>query len=313
MKPSLSLILFTLLAGAGYGLFVATVAQVHFGSVPLTAGERRSALLLALLLIAVGLSSSVFHLANKRNAWKALSRLRTSWLSREALFALLFFVPALLYLIGHGWGDNAHTSPAWLRMMGWLGVLLALATVFSTAMIYTSLKTIRQWHNPLVPINYLLLALASGGVLLAAVRGLSSGQPAGIVPVTLVLLGAALLVKLAYYVWIGRPAGPTPDGALGLSRTRVRLLDVGHSHGTFLTDEFGQQVSRPAAMALRGAVILLAFVLPMLLLLYSLNGQPPVWTALAALVMLIGLFIERWLFFAEGRHVVMLYHGRQRT
>jgi DMSO reductase anchor subunit len=29
--------------------------------------------------------------------------------------------------------------------------------------------------------------------------------------------------------------------------------------------------------------------------------------------MFAGLLVERWLFLAEGQHVVNLYHGRQRT
>jgi len=36
-------------------------------------------------------------------------------------------------------------------------------------------------------------------------------------------------------------------------------------------------------------------------------------TLLAALSAYLGVFVERWLFFAEARHVVNLYHGAQRT
>ena len=38
-----------------------------------------------------GLVSSTFHLANPRNAWRAMMRVRTSWLSREAVLAVVFF------------------------------------------------------------------------------------------------------------------------------------------------------------------------------------------------------------------------------
>ena len=34
---------------------------------------------------------------------------------------------------------------------------------------------------------------------------------------------------------------------------------------------------------------------------------------LAWLIMMAGLLLERWLFFAEARHVVRLYQGEQRT
>ena len=37
--------------------------------------------------MSLGLLSSVLHLANPKNAWRSFSRFRTSWLSREAVFA----------------------------------------------------------------------------------------------------------------------------------------------------------------------------------------------------------------------------------
>jgi DMSO reductase anchor subunit len=308
MKPSFSLIVFTVLAGAGYGLFMLSVAHAWFAAVPLSRDERSVAVIIALLLVITGLGSSVLHLANKRNGWKAFSRIRTSWLSREAAFSVIFFAPAVLYLAGT-WPSGEPVAP-WIEAAGVLGLLLALATVFSTGMIYASLKTIRQWHSPLVPVNYVLLALASGGVLLSAIRAFMSGQATRIVPLTLVLLGAALLVKLVYYFWIGKPAGTGINTALAMPRAQVRLLDVGHSHGTFLTEEFGRRVPRLLSWVLRGWVIVAVYLVP-LALLPRLQTQA-VWALAAVLVMLAGLLTERWLFLAEGQHVVNLYHGRQR-
>ena len=43
----------------------------------------------------------------------------------------------------------------------------ALVTLWCTGMIYASLPTIRAWHQPLVAPVYMVLALATGGVLLA--------------------------------------------------------------------------------------------------------------------------------------------------
>ena len=42
----------------------------------------------------------------------------------------------------------------------------ALVTLWCTGMIYASLPTIRAWHQPLVAPIYVVLALATGGVLL---------------------------------------------------------------------------------------------------------------------------------------------------
>jgi DMSO reductase anchor subunit len=55
--------------------------------------------------------------------------------------------------------------------------------------------------------------------------------------------------------------------------------------------------------------LVLAFLIPFLLLL---SGSPDL-SILATVLTIGGLLIERWLFFAEARHVVRLYHGDQRT
>ena len=60
-------------------------------------------------------------------------------------------------------------------MIGLVVALCGLATVASQAMIYASLKPIRQWHNSYVLPNFLLLSLYSGSVWLAAVRLVDAG------------------------------------------------------------------------------------------------------------------------------------------
>lgn len=313
MKPSLSLVLFTVSSGAGYGLFMLLVLINNTGwGTPMMQNEALTAGIVALALVTVGLVSSTFHLANPKNAVKALNRVRTSWLSREGLFSLLFYLPALGYLIAILLNGNPPGGVG--RFSGWLAVILALATVFSTGMIYASLKTIRQWHNPLVPANYLFIGLASGGVLLTTVRALfGNGYPV-IAPLTLALLTLAGLIKLIYYFWIGKPEGPTLNTATGLGPERVKLLDVGHSHGNFLTEEFGHRLAGARSVLLRGTALVVGFIVPFLVLLaITDDGAPQLLTLVAVVAALGGIMLERWLFLIEGQHVVNLYYGRQRT
>ncbi|NWG75941.1 MAG: DMSO reductase, partial [Rubrivivax sp.] len=55
------------------------------------------------------------------------------------------------------------------------------------------------------------------------------------------------------------------------------------------------------------------FGLPGLMLVWVFNQQGGMTAAIiAALAGLVGAAMERWLFFAEARHVVNLYHGAQR-
>jgi len=313
MQPALSIIFFTVVSGAGLGLFIVLAVAGLFGA-PQT-GAALSACVAGLVLTTLGLVSSTLHLAKPKNAWRAFSRFRTSWLAREAVLAIIFYPLALAYTALWWTRANALDNPVWVAVSLLIG-LIALATVFSTGMIYACLKTIRQWHTPLTPVNYVVLALMTGHLLLLALQDLAGGQVSAFeMEIALGLLAAGALMKLAYYAWIAPPQGPTINTATGFTRANVRLLDVGHGAGTFLTEEFGFQLARRRRVLLRWCVFILGFVLPALLLLAGLAQALAVRpAALAAPALaLAGIFIERWLFFAEAQHVVNLYHGRRQT
>lgn len=311
MHPAFSVIFFTVASGAGFGLFsllfIADVFKLGggFGRDELIAGG-----LMAMGLVVFGLLSSTFHLANPKNAWRAVSRFRTSWLSREGVFAIVFMPLALIYL-----ASIMFDAPQWLRQIsGFLTAVMAWITVFSTGMIYACLKTIRQWNTPLVPANYLALGYASGSLLLllgAVVAGLDTTP---YIAMSALIVSIAAVLKAIYYFWIRSPGlTPTINTATGLTRAKVKLLDTGHTHGTFLTQEFGFQIARQKAGLLKIVVFVVGFAVPGLMLVWVFNQQGGHMAAtVAALAGLAGAAVERWLFFAEARHVVNLYHGAQR-
>ncbi|MDI3324085.1 dimethyl sulfoxide reductase anchor subunit [Pontibacterium granulatum] len=309
MHPAFSVLVFTVMSGAGYGLITLMilghllgVPQLQDSNVLLSGG------ILGFVLISGGLLSSTLHLANPKNAWRSFSRFKTSWLSREAVFAVLFY-PFVLAYLANVWFNGAEVNGAAV-VAGYGAAALAMVTLFCTSMIYASLKTIRQWNTSLTPVNYIALGLMSGSLLLAAVQATVAGDLSSVLhnlAIGLVILGAA--VKLIYLFWIGKPAGSTINTATGFTQASVRLLDQGHTANGFLNNEFGYTVEANRLMRLRVLMVGIAFVLPFLLLLTSSAGL----LALAAILTIIGLLVERWLFFAEARHVVRLFHGDQRV
>jgi len=310
MHPAFSVLFFTVASGAGYGLISLSTFGYLVGFSDL---QQQNTLLIsicvAIFLITVGLLSSTFHLANPKNAWRSFSRFRTSWLSREAVFAVLFYPVALIYLAGL-WFESDNGSMAFM-LAGIASIILSLTTLFCTAMIYASLKTIRQWHTPLTPINYLLLGLASGATLLLAVQAMTMGVISDLLRnFALFFLVLGCLAKLLYFLSIGKPEGSTINTATGFTQASVRLLDQGHSSNGFLNNEFCYSVEANKLLRLRIIMFLSAFVFPMLLLALT---KTVVFIVAAAILVLAGLLLERWLFFAEARHVVRLYHGDQRT
>lgn len=310
MHPAMSVIFFTVTAGTGYGVLI-LLGVVHLaGLVDNISPDQITAMgLIGLLLVTLGLLSSTLHLANPKNAWRSFTRFRTSWLSREAVFAVLFYPVCLLWLFLEWFTGNTVAS----NVLGLVAAVLAVVILICTAMIYASLKTIRQWHTALTPVNYLLLALLPATLLLSlmlAHQGLDTSRVRAMAVFVLLLAATS---KIVYFYWIGQPAGPTINTALGFTRATVRLLDVGHSGETFLTREFGYQVDRVRLIWMRFISISLAFVVP-LAVISGLAGSVGFGHFLLATVCVYaGILVERWLFFAEARHVVNLYHGAQRT
>ncbi|MDQ2962432.1 MAG: dimethyl sulfoxide reductase anchor subunit [Pseudomonadota bacterium] len=318
MKPALSIIFFTVSSGAGLGLLALTALADMFASGSLPAQALWRGALLGLALVAAGLASSVLHLANPKNAWRSFARFRTSWLSREAVFAAALFPVSGLYIVLVAQSQVGASR----TLLALLTCVLAWAVLFCTAMIYASLKPIRQWHTRWTPVNYVLLGHWSGALLLWAIACAYAATARPFLILAGVLGFAALAAKLAYWYAIGQDVGATTlDRAIGvtagvhgpgpISAAHARLLDVGHSHGTFLTSEFGFELARRYAHALRGVALALGFGLPLMSLVAGVARWEP--ALAAALCCIMGLLVERWLFFAEAKHTVRLYHGDPRT
>jgi len=316
VHPSLSVIFFTTASGAGYGLLALLGVLAPFGLLPADSRFGLVALALALAAITAGLLSSTLHLGQKQRAWRAFSQWRSSWLSREGVAAVVTYLPAGLF--GIGWVFLGSVSKA----AGVLAALGAVATVYCTSMIYRSLKPVPRWHNGWVVPNYLALALMTGLLWLAPVLQAFGArpEPGKLVPVlvpvlVLVSIALAAVLKLGYWRFIDdAPATSTAGSATGLGRLgTVRLFEAPHTSENYLLKEMGFSIARKHAAKLRRIAIGLGFGLPFLLSLvpFLAPGLPALAATFAAAILgTAGVFVERWLFFAEARHAVTLYYGQ---
>jgi DMSO reductase anchor subunit len=313
VHPAPSIIAFTTASGAGYGLLFLLGLAAPAGWVPITRGLGVVALCLALGLITLGLLASLLHLGHPERAWRALSQWRSSWLSREGAMALLTYPPALV--LGAGW-VLTEAIGSWIGLFGVLAALGAALTVYCTSMIYASLKPVRAWHQPLVPVIYLAFALMTGALLLHVLLA-SFGAPrqwAGALALIAIVLAFGL--KAVYWRTIARAGtGPTPESATGLGALgEVRMLEPPHTQTNYLLSEMGFSVARRHAAKLRRYACLLGFAGTSLLTLLAWLSSGVLAAGLALLAALSGLagvLIERWLFFAEAAHTVTLYYGRR--
>ena len=301
MRPAWSIIFFTTMSGLGLGL----AGWIILGLLPLmTPASVMGVGIATLALIGAGLISSTFHLGHPERAWRALSQWRSSWLSREGVLAVIVMAGLAAWFLAAYGGVRV---PFWANL-----ALLALiyVTVYATSMIYASLKTVARWHHPLTPVCYLMFA-AAGGLLatLALLAILRLPITAALAQAAIVLMLSAWGVKLAWWRLAGmaQHAGSI-ESATGLGQLgAVRPLMPPHTEENYLQHEMGFVVARKHADKLRMIALALGGVLPVLVLLLAPASAGAL--AVAVLAHVAGMFVERWLFFAEAKHVVTLYYG----
>ena len=196
----------------------------------------------------------------------------------------------------------------------WLTIAGALLTLWCTGMIYASLPTIRAWNQPLVAPVYVVLALATGGVLMNLLLAVFGYELRWAATGTILALVFGAILKRLYWTAIDTAAKTyTAESATGLGRFgTVRPLDPPHTQPNFVMREMGYQVARRHAERLRRVSAALLFLLPimggLLLLLNLPNSIQIAIAALSALSAVAGVLTERWLFFAEAEHVVVVFY-----
>ena len=312
MHPAASVILFTTASGAGYGLLMWLVLFALAGLAPMTSLFGIVGLGAALALITTGLLASTFHLGRPERAWRALTQWRSSWLAREGVAAIATYVVVGPFALG--WVFLNRVDGPFAVCAALSGAMAAL-TVACTAMIYASLKPIRQWSHGWTAPVYLSLAAATGAILWVDLTlAFGAFRPAfGWLGVASMALAA--LAKLRYWRVIDNQAPrSTLASATGLSSFgAVRLLESPHTEENYVMREMGFRVARKHAAKLRRFVIAALFAIPLLALLGIALAAPPLVSALAAglatLSAAAGVGAERWLFFAEATHVSTLYYG----
>ncbi len=306
MNPAASVIVFTVCAGAGYGLLIVTALAASLGLFAGRGDLVAWASGLAIAAIVTGLISSTLHLGRPLRAWRALGQWRSSWLAREGVAALAGLPPAALFL-----GLSALGVWPWLAAAaGLVAAALALVTIVCTAMISASLVPIARWRSRWTPPVYVALALQSGTLLLASFAGGRAAGSAIFDWLAVAAIAAGWALKTVY--WRDRPDErlARTTGLESLERTRALALEDGAP--TFVHREMLRTFPSERARVARLFVQIALFALPLALMAFALAGPasaaaPATWAATVSAAF--GLGAERWLFFAEARHAVGVFHA----
>ncbi|WP_299632372.1 DmsC/YnfH family molybdoenzyme membrane anchor subunit [uncultured Roseobacter sp.] len=290
MHPAPSVIFFTTFSGLGFGLLF----FLGLGYPAVTGWMAFAFFAIAYAMAVGGLLASTFHLGRPERAVKAFTQWRSSWLSREAWCAVGALVLMGLYAAGLVFFQTR------IAILGILGAVMSLATVFTTSMIYTQLKTIPRWNMNITPVKFLSLSLAGGALF------------AGQVSIALVLLVIAGLVQV--FTWVEGDKALAASGtdmatATGLgSIGKVRAFEPPHTGTNYLLREFVHEIGRKHSQKLRAISLILMVAVPFVLLILPFSHF---FALLAVISHVAGVLTARWLFFAEAEHVVGLYYGKR--
>lgn len=165
------LVAFTIAGQTAFGLFLIAGAPLFFFRDPALGaparGSRLPVILTALGLMAAASFLSFFHLRHPLRAFRVLTNIKTSWLSREILFELGFmaFLAVLAFLLWKGVGqEGLHKSL--FAAAGLCGVLFVL----SMSRVYM-MKAVPVWDHAYTPASFFLTAFMLGGLAAAAFFG----------------------------------------------------------------------------------------------------------------------------------------------
>ncbi|MGI1659221.1 MAG: dimethyl sulfoxide reductase anchor subunit family protein [Desulfitobacterium sp.] len=164
----------------------------------------QSSILVSGVLLAVAMIASLFHLGHPFAAYRALTHLGTSWLSREILlFVFTFGAWAYLALLSRRPGSKMTGMMALTSGLGFLGII-------SSALIYT-LPRVPAWNN-LGPVIFFLMTSIILGTLVTAFLGRKVLASAEMKQLLNIALGSVIGSAILYFLYFSLLQA-TPEGA----------------------------------------------------------------------------------------------------
>jgi anaerobic dimethyl sulfoxide reductase subunit C len=163
-----ALIAFTILAQMSVGSFI-VLGFVHY-FVQRKSGEKQAdelsdrALLAIFPVLGLGLLASLLHLGNPINAYKAVTNLGSSWLSREILCGVLFAVVGFVFALMQWRKISTFTVR---NIVALVAALIGIVLVYCMAMVY-ALPTRPSWNLITTPLSFYVTTLLLGVLAMGA-------------------------------------------------------------------------------------------------------------------------------------------------
>jgi DMSO reductase anchor subunit len=206
------------LGGMGAGFSLVTLLLILPESSGWTQSLMQTAVfkLLGPALVCLGLLSLTTEAGQPFHSIYILTNLRKSWMSREALAAVIFIIAA--------WLDWLIPNPVSRGVAALAGFVFMVAQ----GMIVLRASSVITWNAPMVPLFFLTCGLATGSGLMLIVIFLFSVPSAVSLP--LVGLVTALANALVWTVYLRTPGEAFRNGVEPLRQWNSFALTIGVGH-----------------------------------------------------------------------------------
>ena len=97
MKPNSTIIYFNVISGFGYGIIIMLFVLIFFSNIDLNLNTKVIISILSLFFVSSGLLFSILQLERPKRMLKVVSQWKTSWSSREGIFAILTFIYIVVF------------------------------------------------------------------------------------------------------------------------------------------------------------------------------------------------------------------------
>jgi len=184
---------------------------------------------------------------------------------------------------------------------------------------YSSLKTIPAWNNILVTPIYIINAISMGTLTIYCLSRFYEIEINYLYHITIFSLSLCLFLKIIYWYLISKSGKSSVNSATGLSKkNNISLFEGPHTGKNFLTTEMINKIKNEKANFLRLSFIVLTCILPIYMIIQEASLIIDIYILklsflIIFILALIGMLIERYLFFIEAKHVVGLYYGENKV
>jgi sulfite dehydrogenase (quinone) subunit SoeC len=209
-----------------WGLSEATVFALECAGAPLIAlaayaGASLAALWAGLIMVALAIVLLLRHLGRPERAWRAISNLRHSWISRGSVALGAVVGLGLLYVLMVGTQASALAGAAGTLLTG---VLICLGVFVGAypGLVLSSSPAIAFWNSALLPVLSLLQGASTSVLMLLALGGAPQGTSTSstVWSALWLLVGMALVLALYLASMLRRGAAAAES---------ARYLMLGHA------------------------------------------------------------------------------------